>query len=207
MSVSALTIPNVSQENTVEDITEEERSSIYNYLRVLDDHLSSCGISPTVAIADGSAGKLAKLTVRHLMELASDMCDELDRRDIGSSSPLASKSELTSKRNNARMRMAEFTSEKLNNLILDVFQEIDRRKISPPSINKPVEIEEAPKKKRVVPSEDSSRKFEQATKKNKSLTNEASKIQIQEQDQSLPAPKMNSSATFNSTSFSSESIH
>lgn len=125
-------MPLASQENPTDQLTGEEKDTLFNYLQVLVDHLNCCGIS-TTAPSEGSTGKLSKLSVIHLMELASDMCDELNRREMGSIAPLLSKPELTTKRNNARIRMAEFNSDKLNNLILDVVQEIDRRDISPPN--------------------------------------------------------------------------
>lgn len=167
--MSSQMVSGAPQENLIEDMNEDERTSILSYLRVLNDHLNDCGINSVATLADGSAGKLSKLTIRHLMELASDMCDELDRRDIGSSSPLASKSELTSKRNNARIRMAEFTSEKLNNLILEVVQEIDRRKIATTHSSG---SEENHKKKRVIACDESSLQSELIYKKSKPLSND-----------------------------------
>lgn len=153
MSLSSA-IPPASQENLVDQLNDEEKNIILSYFRVLVDHLNCSGISTTAAPSDGSAGKLSKLSPRHLMELASDMCDELDRRENGSSSPLPSKPELTTKRNNARIRMADFNSEKLNNLILDVVQEIDRRDIITPA---PKPVEEDVKKRRTSVSIDSAR--------------------------------------------------
>lgn len=153
MSLSS-TIPPASQENLVDQLNDEEKNIILSYFRVLVDHLNCSGISTTAAPSDGSAGKLSKLSPRHLMELASDMCDELDRRENGSSSPLPSKPELTTKRNNARIRMADFNGEKLNNLILDVVQEIDRRDIITPA---PKPVEEDVKKRRTSVSIDSAR--------------------------------------------------
>jgi ribosomal protein S20 len=153
MSVSNA-IPPVSQESLVDQLNDEEKNIISNYFRVLIDHLNCSGISTTAAPSDGSAGKLSKLSPRHLMELASDMCDELDRRDMGSSSPLPSKQELTTKRNNARIRMADFNGEKLNSLILDVVQEIDRRDIITPA---PKQVEEDIKKRRASACTDSTR--------------------------------------------------
>ena len=147
-------IPLASQEILVDQLNDEEKNIIFSYFRVLIDHLNCSGISTTNAPSDGSAGKLSKLSPRHLMELASDMCDELDRRDMGSSSPLPSKPELTTKRNNARIRMADFNGEKLNNLILDVVQEIDRRDIITPA---PKPVEEDIKKRRTSVSVDSAR--------------------------------------------------
>lgn len=124
-------VPSASQECTNEQLNDEEKNILLSYFRVLVDHLNCSGVSIAVSPLDGSDGKLSKLVPRHLMELASDMCDELDRRDMGSSAPLPAKPELSTKRNNARIRMADFNGEKLNNLILDVVQEIDRRKITP----------------------------------------------------------------------------
>lgn len=164
-------IPLTSHEGLTDQISDEEKKILFNYLRVLVDHLNCSGISTTAAPSDGSAGKLSKLSARHLMELASDMCDELVRREMGLSSPLPSKSELTTKRNNARIRMADFNGEKLNNLILDVVQEIDRRDITPPP-QKPEE--EDNKKKRTSLSTDSSRVSHQSpisTKKSKAVEN------------------------------------
>lgn len=164
-------MPFASHENPTDQLTDEEKEIIFNYLRVLVDHLNCCGIS-TTAPSDGSTGKLSKLSASHLMELASDMCDELDRRDMGSNSPLLSKPELTTKRNNARIRMAEFNSDKLNNLILDVVQEIDRRDISPPTHKT---VAEDVKKRRTSNSFDSSRASEQSPinlKKSKAIESE-----------------------------------
>lgn len=190
--MSALTAPNLSQENAIEEISEDEKNTIYSYLRVLIDHLSCCGISTNTFLSDASAGKLTKLTVRHLMELASDMCDELDRRDIGSTSPLVNKPELTTKRNNARIRMAEFSSDKLNNLILEVVQEIDRRKVNFPS-SKPVasNAEDASSnKKRLTLSDEAPQKHEVSSKKTKSSMSE-SKVQEKPSPVVKPVAKPN----------------
>ena len=110
---------------SVNPLTEAEYNELYNLLQTLIDHINSNGMSLASEPLDGS-GKLVKLSIRHLMELASDMCDELERRATGSLSPLPSKSELSDKRNNARMRMAAFPFSKLNGLILDVAQELDK---------------------------------------------------------------------------------
>lgn len=171
--MTAVTVPNASQDNNFEEVSEEEKNNIYNYLRVLIDHLSCCDINTNTTLSDTSAGKLTKLTVRHLMELASDMCDELERRDTGSSSPLASKPELTTKRNNARIRMAEFSSEKLNNLILEVVQEIDRRKVNFPPFQQSSTTSEVFKKKRGTANDESPQKAAITSKKTKSLVNES----------------------------------
>ena len=160
-------IPNSSQEISVDHLTEEEYNNLYNFLRILIEHINSNGMSLIPDSSDCSAGKLSKLSIRHLMELASDMCDEIDRRNMGSSTPLPSKSDLTDKRNNARIRMSGFPISKLNNLILEVAQELDKRKIYVPSQNK----DEGNNKKKVANSLVSSKIYESspppASKKSK----------------------------------------
>lgn len=146
-------IPNSSQELSVEHLTEEEYNNLYNFLQVLIDYIKTNEIGLTLDSSDGSGGKLSKLSIRHLMELASDMCDELDRRDMGSVNPLPMKSELTDKRNNARVKMSGFPSARLNSLILEVVQELDKRKIYLPS----QKISEENKKKRASDIVDSSK--------------------------------------------------
>lgn len=135
----AQAISNVSpSKNSYEQMNSEEKINVNNYLEILIDHLNLNGINLDTSLADASAGKLSKLTIHHLMDLASDMCDELNRRKSGSNLPLSVKKELNTKRNNARAKMAEFPTDKLNNLILEVVLEIKRRKIGN-IIHKPLE--------------------------------------------------------------------
>lgn len=168
-------MPNSAQEVSVNPLTEAEYNELYNLLQTLIDHINSNGMSLASEPSDGS-GKLVKLSIRHLMELASDMCDELERRATGSLSPLPSKSELSDKRNNARMRMAAFPFSKLNGLILDVAQELDKRNLFAPSQDQSTNLTNTTKKATVTldsfkihessPSSNKKNKIEQIEEKN-----------------------------------------
>lgn len=122
-----------SSATATDQLSDDERNSIFGLLKILVDHLNCNGINVGPSNGDGSSGKLVKLNIRHLIELASDMCDEINRRSLGANSPLPCKPESTSKRNNARAKMSEFPCEKMNNLILEVVQELENRNFSPSS--------------------------------------------------------------------------
>lgn len=132
MSLAQAISNSFSTESNFDQIALEEKANIKNYFRILSDHLNFNEVNLETSLADASAGKLSKLTIHHLMDLASDMCDEINRRNIGSNLPLPIKKDLNPKRNNARAKMAEFPAEKLNNLILEVVLEINRRHIHDP---------------------------------------------------------------------------
>lgn len=118
-----------SFDNTpLDQISLEEENDIAKFSLVLKNYLKSQNIEISSQQLN-SAGKLFKLSIRHLMELACDICDEIDRREKKYFTRLSHKSNLGSKRNNARSKMADFTEEKLSNLIVDMVLEIKRRNL------------------------------------------------------------------------------
>lgn len=110
--------------------SERESANIHVYYLKLSGFLRRQGLDVEQAEADGATGKLLKLSPHHLAELARDMCDELDRRECGAKTALPADSALSSKRNHARAKMADFDEKKLNRLVAEVAQEIERRGLS-----------------------------------------------------------------------------
>lgn len=93
----------------------------------LVDHIKEL---PEATIAKiSSSRKLARLTIGQLVELMTDVCDEMGRRSCRAEQEphLDIKLEYSPKRNQARQKLADLTSHRFSQLIVCTVAELERR--------------------------------------------------------------------------------
>lgn len=76
-----------------------------------------------------SSDKLGKLSLTLLVDLASDMRDEINRRNANFPSSLSPCEDFTERRNNSRKKLSTFTNKKIAEYCADVAFELERRNL------------------------------------------------------------------------------